>query len=761
MLKPPQEVHLINSNATNVSDVTSGESGKICQAPVEGSNVTDVTTQIAEDCILLSAENVAEAFVEPHVPASDRPSWKVYDDFTRLDNSKVMRPGTYHMDIIEKDEEIILIDRWVCSPLHIDAQTRDDKGNNFGRLLRFKDSVGHWKIWAMPMELLRGSGEELRGTLLAMGVLISPESFRLLTNYLLQTVPPKNQLHCSTQTGWHDRHAYVLPDQVIGPNADRVVFQSSQAAHEEFRVAGSLDGWRENVASKAIGNPMLMLGLSCAFVGPLLALTHSEGGGIHMVGDSSSGKSTIARAASSVWGGKEYRRSWRTTSNGVESAAALFNDGFLVLDEISECDPKDVGEIAYSLGNGYGKQRANRYGSARPVTRWLCFALSNGERTLATAVSEGGGRVKAGQSMRLLDLPTKRIHGVWDNLHEFSHGASLSEYISSEAATNYGYAGRAYLERLAVSGGAGTGKTSLAVEKAKGLGRLGKTTLLLCFNAPLSAYLRQMLRNDLNVEVHNFHQFCLKSITNAGIKIPKENQPDFWEELPYLLLDALQDSKSKKYDAIIIDEGQDFRREWLEAALAALKDSKAGTFYLFYDDNQRLYPATADLSNLADNSIRLFENVRNSRPIFQAARAFYAGGDLESLGPDGLAVEWEAVSAEARDRSLEKILNKLVNNEGVAQSEIAILTAKSYESYQPIIGRYKCCRADDLAANAVILDSIYRFKGLEKEVVILIDLNAATDKTALLYVGFSRARSLLLVLDTPETIKHLKTQTAA
>lgn len=447
MHKPPQEIQLI-SDVTKVADVTVNQSNEIDQPLSANLYVTDVTTDASNSYLLLTPEEVVEAHVEPHVPVSDRPCWKVYDDFTKLDNSKVMRPGTYLMDVIERDEDIIPVERWVCSPLHINAQTRDDKSNNFGRLLRFKDSVGNWKIWAMPMELLRGSGEELRGTLLAMGVLIAPDSFRLLTNYLLQTVPPKNQLHCSTQTGWHGRHAYVLPDQVIGPNADKVVFQSSQAAHEEFRVAGTLEEWREGISSKAISNPMLMLGLSCAFVGPLLALTHSEGGGIHMVGDSSSGKSTIARAASSVWGGKEYRRSWRTTSNGLESAAALFNDGFLVLDEISECDPKDVGEIAYSLGNGYGKQRANRYGSARPVTRWLCFALSNGERTLATAISEGGGRVKTGQSMRLLDLPTKRIHGVWDNLHGFAHGAGLAEHISSAAVMNYGHAGRAYLKRL-------------------------------------------------------------------------------------------------------------------------------------------------------------------------------------------------------------------------------------------------------------------------------------------------------------------------
>lgn len=442
----------LKSDDTGVTNVTTQKPSISNETSSDSNDVTDVTLQSAShpiSVVIQPAEPSPSAELVPHIPWDKRPCWQVYDDWTKLDNGNTKRPGTYWLDFEEsKEGDITLKDKWICSPLHIEAQTLDKRGNNFGRFLRLKNSVGCCKSWAMPMELLRGSSEELRGALLSMGLLIDPECFRDLTRYLLQTWAPKNTLHCALQTGWHGRRAYVLPDQVIGPDADQVVFQSNQVAYEEFSTAGTMPAWRESVATIAIGNPMLMLGLSCAFVGPLLMLTHSEGGGVHMIGDSSSGKSTIARASSSVWGGKEYRRSWRTTANGFEGAAALFNDGFLVLDEISECDPADVGEIAYSLGNGYGKQRASRSGSARPVARWLCFVLSNGERSIATAIKEGGGKVKAGQSMRLLDLPTKRHYGAWDNLHGFSHGAALADHISSGALANYGHAGRAYLERL-------------------------------------------------------------------------------------------------------------------------------------------------------------------------------------------------------------------------------------------------------------------------------------------------------------------------
>lgn len=79
----------------------------------------------------------------------------------------------------------------------------------------------------------------------------------------------------------------------------------------------------------------------------------------------------------------------------MEGAAAMNNDGLLALDEISECDPREVGAIVYALAKGYGKQRASRTGGARPVTRWRCFVLSSGERSVATHMAEGRRRVKA------------------------------------------------------------------------------------------------------------------------------------------------------------------------------------------------------------------------------------------------------------------------------------------------------------------------------------------------------------------------------
>ena len=64
-------------------------------------------------------------------------------------------------------------------------------------------------------------------------------------------------------------------------------------------------------------------------------------------------------------------------------------------------------------------------------------------------MEEGGFRTKAGQSVRIVDLPvTDQAHGAWDTLHHYASGAALSDALRREAETHYGHAGRAFLERL-------------------------------------------------------------------------------------------------------------------------------------------------------------------------------------------------------------------------------------------------------------------------------------------------------------------------
>ena len=381
-------------------------------------------------------------------PEAERPKYIVLEDWLKLPDRK-LKPGVYYCGMTKgsKDNPSAPYEEFVCGPLHVIALTHDVQSNNFGRLLRFRNSLQVWRDWAMPMELLRGSGEELRGELLAMGLELDAHRARTHLSSYLQGVSPKRAITCALQVGWH-HESFVLPDRVYGPKAAEVIFQSGERGRDEFTTRGTLEGWREEVSMLASGNPLLLFAISAGFAGPLLDKCNGESGGFHLYGDSSTGKTTALEAAASIWGGASFKRSWRATSNGMEGAATLFNDCLLAVDEISECDPRDVGQIIYALGNGKGKQRASRTGAARGVSRWRCVILSSGERTIATAMAEAGLRAKAGQSIRIMDITVDRAYGLFDDLKGFANGSILSETIKTRVQHQHGLVGREFLERL-------------------------------------------------------------------------------------------------------------------------------------------------------------------------------------------------------------------------------------------------------------------------------------------------------------------------
>lgn len=110
------------------------------------------------------------------------------------------------------------------------------------------------------------------------------------------------------------------------------------------------------------------------FAGQLLALLDDDGGGFHLLGSSSMGKSLSLKLAASVWGKPDsYTKTWRSTDNALEGTASEHNDSFLPLDEISECDPKVVGKAVYMLANGQGKGRSTTTGHNRTEPPRYCW----------------------------------------------------------------------------------------------------------------------------------------------------------------------------------------------------------------------------------------------------------------------------------------------------------------------------------------------------------------------------------------------------
>jgi uncharacterized protein (DUF927 family)/5S rRNA maturation endonuclease (ribonuclease M5) len=346
--------------------------------------------------------------------------------------------------------------RRVCSRLEVLAVTRDEHGEEWGRLLRVQDADGRLHEWAMPMRMLAGDGTDLRAHLLALGLELEPgrKAREWLHAYLTST-KPRSRVRCVSRIGWHGR-AFVLPDAVFGvAGTEPVRLQVSGAFEHAFRVAGTLEEWQRDIARLCEGNSRLVLALCAAFAAPLLALVEAESGGFHLRGASSIGKTTALLVGGSVFGGgglRGYVRQWRATANGLEVVAVAHCDTLLCLDELSQVDAREAGAVAYMLANGAGKTRASREVTLRKVPEWRLLFLSSGELSLSDKVREDGrGRATAGQAVRIVDVPAdaERELGLFEDLHGFKRPAALAIHLRGAVEKRHGVAAHAFLEAVA------------------------------------------------------------------------------------------------------------------------------------------------------------------------------------------------------------------------------------------------------------------------------------------------------------------------
>lgn len=344
----------------------------------------------------------------------------------------------FDKQITKSDGDIEVRNIKISSPIKVTAITCDADGSNYGRLLEWEDTYGNCRKWAMPMEMLSGSGEELRRVLLVNGlsyINISGQARAHLMEYI-SLCRPERKVTCVNKTGWHG-NVYVLQDEVVGNGADSVILQTSSVQGKDFRVSGTSEQWREHIGKYCVGNARLAFSVSLAFASPLLRLVGVGGGGYHLKGESTDGKTTTMKVASSVCGGTDYWYTWRATGNALEGTACRRNDATLMLDEIREVDGREAGNIAYMLANGQGKARAKTDGSVRETNRWNLLFLSTGELSLVEHASNAGERTYAGVEVRMIQIPSDSgKYGVFEDLHHFTSGKAIAEYLE-HAVTRY------------------------------------------------------------------------------------------------------------------------------------------------------------------------------------------------------------------------------------------------------------------------------------------------------------------------------------
>lgn len=333
----------------------------------------------------------------------------------------------------------------VCGELHVIALTRNSNNTNWGRLLEWRDMDNNLHQWAMPMELLKGDGADIRGYLLDHGLKISNRT--MLINYI-QEAPAIERVLCVERLGWYGSQ-FVTPNEVIGGMiGERVVYQSTNSTPPAVNQQGTISDWTNSIGRYASGNSRLVFAISLAFAPTLMDLIGIEGGGFHLRGGSSAGKTTALQVAASVWGSDRYMQRWRATANGLEGMATMHNDSLLVLDEISQIEPKHLAETSYMLANGMGKVRALKSGTAKPAAQWKLLMLSSGEESLSAILAKANIKTNAGQEVRLADIEADAgaSMGIIECLHDMPNSKELSDYLKRQASQCYGSVGKAWLE---------------------------------------------------------------------------------------------------------------------------------------------------------------------------------------------------------------------------------------------------------------------------------------------------------------------------
>jgi hypothetical protein len=325
-------------------------------------------------------------------------------------------------------------------------------------------------------------------------------------------------------------------------------------------------------------------------------------------------------------------------------------------------------------------------------------------------------------------------------------------------------------QRAMICGGAGTGKTILALERAKETATAGKRTLLLCYNKPLSEYLKVGALGVTGLDAMTFHQLCDWRIracrTEYGRDLLAEarreypGSDEFDVQYPYALALSVE-LAPLRYEAIIVDEAQDFLLDfWLPLEML-LADTASGLLYAFLDHNQALYPRAAR-PPIQEAPFLLTINCRNTRVIHEAAYKYYEGIPTDHPDIDGGPIEaLSAASVGAQATRIASRITSLIADEKVAANDIVVLVVK--DSKQPL---YRALQEKALPhgvtwalethrnSDTVVVDTASRFKGLEAAVVFLCGFESVASGTCpeLLYVALSRAKSRVFLVGSDAAI---------
>ena len=339
------------------------------------------------------------------------------------------------------------------------------------------------------------------------------------------------------------------------------------------------------------------------------------------------------------------------------------------------------------------------------------------------------------------------------------------------------------LRQVEVVGPAGSGKSMLAAERARRLAAEGYRTLLVCFNQRLATTMQHDLHGakaPAGLVVTTFHRLC-ELLGEAEETLPPRPDPipqEWWDQtLPDVLDAAISTDDEERFHAVIVDEGQDFALGWLESLQLLLRDQDDGVFWVFHDPAQALFRPDV-VGQLGLERLELFEDHRTPPLVSRLATRFRDDDvEIEVFRDEGLPAEVVVAQpgAETTD-AVRKTLHRLTVEEQVPEFRIAVLSgttptrsgvwaqrrfgnATLWNEAFDDEGRSKGLPPEMVPAepgDVVLFETIRRFKGLEREVVVLCELPEDGGRLdELLYVGLTRATTHVVAVAPEGLAKRL------
>jgi DNA helicase IV len=243
----------------------------------------------------------------------------------------------------------------------------------------------------------------------------------------------------------------------------------------------------------------------------------------------------------------------------------------------------------------------------------------------------------------------------------------------------------------------------------------------------------------------------MKRLEAAGIHLPERSDNTFWQTEVPDAFDRLLEMQPLQYDAIIVDEGQDFMAPYWITIEKML--SPNGYFYIFYDPGQNLYKTDLEFP-INEEPYLLTRNCRNTRQICNLLKRYTSQEmKIKEDAPEGKAIEEIRCSSDReRRKKLSRLLHKLVNEEGVAPERIMILGGHTIEHTcigdNCRVGNYTIERDPEEGAHSIRYDTYMRFKGCEADAVILLDVDPKDTRWDInaFYTAISRAKFILYII---------------